>query len=137
MNLCGILYISAYVSTSRVYVLVLYVLFMSNRTVVFQVVTDIERNDVDFIARTLHLQPIAHIDHFSADKLGSAGLAQEVTIAGSNSKVLPVSVLIYRERLDYYNAGVCGGVGGEIHGNREHGPYGDHFDARIESSRAG
>lgn len=51
------------------------------------VVTDIDRNDVDFIARTLHLQPIAHIDHFSADKLGSAGLAQEVTIAGSTSKV--------------------------------------------------
>ena len=57
------------------------------RWILFQVVTDIERNDVDFIARTLHLQPIAHIDHFSADKLGSAGLAQEVTIAGSNSKV--------------------------------------------------
>jgi len=52
------------------------------------VVTDIERTDVDFIARTLNLQPIAHIDHCTPDKLGSAGLAQEVTIAGSTSKVV-------------------------------------------------
>eukprot|EP00981_Chlorochromonas_danica_P008473 scaffold2200_cov240-Ochromonas_danica.AAC.2 len=51
------------------------------------VVTDIERTDVDFIAKTLHLQPIAHIDHFSPNKLGHAGLAQEVTVAGSSSKV--------------------------------------------------
>lgn len=52
------------------------------------VVTDIERTEVDFIARTLNLQPIAHIDHFSPDKLGHAGLVQEVTIAGSTSKVV-------------------------------------------------
>lgn len=52
------------------------------------VVTDIDRNDVDFIARTLNLQPIAHIDHCTPDKLGSADLAQEVTIAGSTSKVV-------------------------------------------------
>lgn len=58
------------------------------------VVTDIERNDVDFIARTLNLQPIAHIDHFSPEKLGTAGLAQEVTIAGSTSKVVKFTDIV-------------------------------------------
>ncbi len=58
------------------------------------VVTDIERTDVDFIARTLHLQPIAHIDHCTPDKLGSAGLAQEVTIAGSTSKVVKFTDIV-------------------------------------------
>lgn len=29
------------------------------------VCTDIERTDVDFISKTLNLQPIAHIDHFT------------------------------------------------------------------------
>jgi T-complex protein 1 subunit delta len=55
------------------------------------VVTDIERTDVDFIARTLHLQPIAHIDHCSPEKLGSADLVQEVTIAGSTCKVVKLT----------------------------------------------
>lgn len=58
------------------------------------VVTDIERTDVDFIARTLNLQPIAHIDHFSPDKMGQAGLCQEVTIAGSTSKVVKMTNII-------------------------------------------
>lgn len=58
------------------------------------VVTDIERNDVDFICRTLNVQPIAHIDHFSPEKMGSAGLAQEVTIAGSSSKVVKFTDIV-------------------------------------------
>lgn len=52
------------------------------------VITDIERTEVDFIARTLHLQPIAHIDQFTPEKLGHCGLAQEITIAGSSQKVV-------------------------------------------------
>ena len=55
------------------------------------VVTDVERTDVDFIARTLNLQPIAHVDSFSPEKLGQAALAEEVTIAGSTSKVIKVT----------------------------------------------
>ena len=58
------------------------------------VVTDIERNDVDFISRTLRLQPIAHVDHFSPDKLGSAALAEEVTIAGSTSRVVKMTGIV-------------------------------------------
>jgi T-complex protein 1 subunit delta len=52
------------------------------------VVTDIERTDVDFISRTLNLQPIAHVDHFAPEKLGKCALAEEVTVAGSSSKVV-------------------------------------------------
>jgi len=58
------------------------------------VVTDIERADVDFISRTLHLQPIAHIDHFSPEKLGSCALAEEVTIAGSTSRVVKMTGIV-------------------------------------------
>lgn len=55
------------------------------------VVTDIERNDVDFIARTLKLQPIAHVDSFESEKLGTCTLAEEVTIAGSSSRVVKMT----------------------------------------------
>jgi T-complex protein 1 subunit delta len=55
------------------------------------VVTDIERNDVDFISRTLNLQPIAHVDHFDVNKLGAAGLVEEVSIAGSTSRVVKMT----------------------------------------------
>lgn len=55
------------------------------------VVTDIERTEVDFISRTLHLLPVAHVDHFAPEKLGSAALAEEVSIAGSTSKVVKVT----------------------------------------------
>lgn len=55
------------------------------------VVTDIERNDVDFISRTLHLQPIAHVDNMDTEKLGRCALAEEVTIAGSTSRVVKMT----------------------------------------------
>ena len=58
------------------------------------VVTDVERTDVDFIARTLNLQPIAHVDSFSPEKLGQAALAEEITIAGSTSKVVKVTGIV-------------------------------------------
>jgi T-complex protein 1 subunit delta len=58
------------------------------------VVTDVERNDVDFIARTLKLLPVAHVDHFSPEKLGSAALVEEVTIAGSNSRVVKMTGIV-------------------------------------------
>lgn len=58
------------------------------------VVTDIERSDVDFISRTLNLQPIAHVDNFNPEKLGSAGLVEEVSIAGSNSKVVKFTSIV-------------------------------------------
>lgn len=41
------------------------------------VVTDVERNDVEFISRTLGCMPIAHINSFDSTKLGSAELVEE------------------------------------------------------------
>lgn len=42
------------------------------------VVRDIEREDIEFISKTLGCLPIAHIDHMRPEKLGSAELVQEV-----------------------------------------------------------
>jgi len=55
------------------------------------VVTDIERNDVDFIARTLGCQPVAHVDTLTADKLGSAQLCSEVTMPGGAQRVVKIT----------------------------------------------
>jgi T-complex protein 1 subunit delta len=43
------------------------------------VVRDVERDDVDFISRTFGLIPVPHIDLFTPDKLGKAGLVEEVS----------------------------------------------------------
>lgn len=40
------------------------------------VITDIERSDIEFISRTLAVKPCAHIDTFTADKLGYVDLTQ-------------------------------------------------------------
>ena len=46
------------------------------------VIKDIDRNDVDFIAKTIGATPVAHVDQFKAEKLGSAGLVEEVSAGG-------------------------------------------------------
>jgi T-complex protein 1 subunit delta len=55
------------------------------------VVTDIERNDVEFISRTLNCQPVAHPDTFTADKLGAAELCSEVTMPGGAQRVVKIT----------------------------------------------
>merc|ERR1712072_324415 len=55
------------------------------------VVTDIERNEVDFISRTLNLQPVAHIDSLTPEKLGSCAECNEITIGGSTSRVVKMT----------------------------------------------
>ena len=55
------------------------------------VVTDIERTEVDFIARTLKLQPVAHIDSLTPEKLGSCAECNEITIGGSTSRVVKMT----------------------------------------------
>lgn len=44
------------------------------------VIKDIEREDVDFISRTIGLTPVAHVDHFTPDKLGTAELCEEESL---------------------------------------------------------
>ena len=41
------------------------------------VIKDIEREDVDFICKTIDAVPVPHIDQFTKDKLGKAGLIEE------------------------------------------------------------
>lgn len=41
------------------------------------VVRDIERDEIDFVSRILGVEPVASLDHFTADRLGSAELVHE------------------------------------------------------------
>lgn len=52
------------------------------------VVEDIDRPDVPFVAKTLGLKPVAHIDHLKPDKLGYADLVEEDDIG---EKVLKIT----------------------------------------------
>ncbi|KAF6102574.1 chaperonin containing TCP1 subunit 4 [Phyllostomus discolor] len=54
------------------------------------VVKDIEREDIEFICKTIGTKPVAHIDQFTADMLGSAELAEEVNLDGSG-KLLKIT----------------------------------------------
>lgn len=54
------------------------------------VIKDIDRDDIDFISRTINAQPVAHVDHLTADKLGSADLVEEAN-AGGSSKIVKVT----------------------------------------------
>uniref|UniRef100_A0A4W6G8F4 T-complex protein 1 subunit delta n=1 Tax=Lates calcarifer TaxID=8187 RepID=A0A4W6G8F4_LATCA len=51
------------------------------------VVKDIEREDIEFICKTLGTKPIAHIDHFTPEMLGTAELAEEVNLDGSGKLI--------------------------------------------------
>eukprot|EP01027_Heterolobosea_sp_BB2_P020459 GEZU01029189.1.p1 GENE.GEZU01029189.1~~GEZU01029189.1.p1 ORF type:complete len:557 (+),score=194.64 GEZU01029189.1:99-1673(+) len=53
------------------------------------VIKDIERTEVEFISKTLNLLPIASIDAFTPEKLGTADLVEEVDLDGS--KVVKVT----------------------------------------------
>ena len=46
------------------------------------VVRDVEREDVEFISKTLSLQPVAHVDQLTPDKLGRAALVNSVQCGG-------------------------------------------------------
>ena len=54
------------------------------------VIKDIEREDVEFICKTLNCKPIAHIDSFKPDKLGTAAKCEEVTLS-EGSKIVEIT----------------------------------------------
>jgi len=66
------------------------------------VIKDIEREDVDFICKSLGCKPIAHPDSMTADMLGSAELVEEMSVGGSKiikvlgaaAKAKTVSILV-------------------------------------------
>lgn len=52
------------------------------------VIRDIERNDVDFITKTLGVTPVANIDQLTKEKLGTAAVVEEVSLGEGKNKVL-------------------------------------------------
>jgi len=54
------------------------------------VIKDIDREEVEFICKTINAIPIAHIDQFTPEKLGKAKLCEEVTLS-EGSKVVKIS----------------------------------------------
>lgn len=54
------------------------------------VIKDIDREDVNFICKTINAVPVPHIDQFTKDKLGTASLVEEAS-AGSDKKVVKVT----------------------------------------------
>lgn len=54
------------------------------------VIKDIERDEVDFVCKSIGAVPVAHIDQFTAEKLGTAKLVEEVS-AGSDKKIVKVT----------------------------------------------
>lgn len=56
------------------------------------VVQDIERDDVDFICRSIGAIPIAHIDNMTSDKFGSAALCEQSRLA-DDTKIFQITGL--------------------------------------------
>lgn len=47
------------------------------------VVKDVEREDIEHVCKSLGCSPVASLDHFTADKLASADLVEEVSTGNS------------------------------------------------------
>jgi len=56
------------------------------------VMKDIEREDIEFVCKTIGCRPIASLDHFTAEMLGSAELVEEVQTG--DSKVVKVTGIL-------------------------------------------
>ena len=48
------------------------------------VIKDVEREDIEFISKTLHCLPIAHVDHMRPEKLGHADLVEEMDVSSGS-----------------------------------------------------
>lgn len=54
------------------------------------VIRDVERDEVEFICKTIGAIPVAHIDQLTADKLGKAALIEEANLS-DDSKVVKIT----------------------------------------------
>lgn len=60
------------------------------------VIKDIEREDVEFVCKSLGCRPIASLDHFLPENLVTANLVEEVGIAANRMvKITGEWLLIY------------------------------------------
>ncbi len=75
---CNVLLIQKSILRDAVTELALHFLAKKN----IMVVKDIEREDVEFICKSIGTVPIAHIDQFTPEKLGEAQLCEEANIGG-------------------------------------------------------
>lgn len=78
---CNVLFIQKSILRDAVNDLSLHFLAKLN----IMVVKDIERDEVEFICKSTGCTPIADIDSFTEDKLGSADLVEEVESSGSKT----------------------------------------------------
>ena len=83
---CNVLMIQKSILRDAVNELALHFLAKKN----IMVIKDIDREEVDFICKTINAIPVPHIDQFTKDKLGTAELVEEVS-AGSDKKVIKVT----------------------------------------------
>lgn len=61
--------------------------FLSKMSIM--VIKDVEREDIEFICKTLGCRPVASLDHFTADMMGTAELIEEVQ--AGDSKVVKIT----------------------------------------------
>ena len=78
---CNVLFIQKSILRDAVNDLSLHFLAKLN----IMVIKDIERDEVEFICKSTGCTPIADIDSFTEDKLGSADLVEEVDASGSKT----------------------------------------------------
>jgi len=83
---CNVLMIQKSILRDAVTELSLHFLAKKN----IMVVRDIEREDVDFICKSIGTIPVAHIDQFTPDKLAHAELCEEADMGG-NKKMIKIT----------------------------------------------
>lgn len=52
------------------------------------VVRDIERDEIEFISKTLNCLPISHVDHMKPEKLAHADLVESETVSHKLCNIL-------------------------------------------------
>jgi len=77
---CNVLLIQKSILRDAVNDLALHFLAKKN----IMVIKDIERDEIDFIAKTINAVPVPHVDQFTKDKLGTAKLVEERKSGGEN-----------------------------------------------------
>jgi T-complex protein 1 subunit delta len=60
------------------------------------VIKDIERDEVEFITKTLGCMPMAHVDHMKPEKLGKAAMVEEVEVRPISFLLVPLSTVCLR-----------------------------------------
>jgi T-complex protein 1 subunit delta len=80
---CNVLLIQKSILRDAVNELALHFLAKKN----IMVIKDIDRDQIEFISKTTGAIPVAHVDHFTNEKLGSAGLVEEVATGGERKIV--------------------------------------------------